>query len=62
MYIYYALILYHLCAAATVTFSQLIYNAEEDSGFVQLALFLSNPSSTNITVEFVGTDGSATGD
>lgn len=48
--------------AATVTFSQSVYNVKEDSRFVQLELFLSYPSSANITVELLGTDGSATGD
>ena len=57
-----ALILDYLCAAATVAFNQPIYNVEEDNGFVQFELILSNPSSTNITVELFGTDGSATGD
>ena len=52
---------YRIYTAATVTFSQLSYTAREDIGFIQLELFLSNPSSTNTTVELISTDGSATG-
>ena len=51
-----------LCTAASVAFSQSLYNVEESNGFVQLELFLSNPSSTDITMELFGTDGSAIGD
>ena len=50
-----------ISAAATVAFSQSLYNVKEDDGFVQLELFLSNPSSTNITVELFAFDGSASG-
>ena len=52
----------YLLTAATVTFSQSVYNVKENNGFVQLEIFLSYPSSANITVQLLGTDGSATGD
>ena len=53
---------YHNCTAASVTFSQSVNNIEEDSGFLQLGLFLSNPLSANITIELISADGTATGD
>lgn len=52
---------YHTCIAAMIAFSQSSYNAEEDSRSIQAELFLSNPSSTDITVELFSSDGSATG-
>ena len=43
-------------------FSQSTYSVHEDAGPVQLGLVLSNPSSTNITVQVLSTDGTATGE
>ena len=43
----------------TVTFSQPIYSVDEDSGPAQTELVLSNPSSTNITIQVLNSDGSA---
>ena len=43
-------------------FSEIIYSANENSGSVQFVLVLSNPSSTDITVQVDNTDGSATGE
>ena len=43
-------------------FTQTVYYVNEDAGPVQPILVLSNPSSTDITVEVFNTDGSATGE
>ena len=51
----------NLCSAATVVFGQSLYDVREDSGFMQLELLLSNPSSFNITIELFSTNGSAAG-
>ncbi|XP_065884189.1 uncharacterized protein [Dysidea avara] len=45
----------------TVNFSRTTYNVDEDDGPAQPVLVLSNPSSTDITVQVFTTDGSATG-
>ena len=45
----------------TVNFEQITYNVAEANGLVNPVLVLSNPSSTNITVEILSTEGSATG-
>ena len=51
-----------MCGVAIViTFNQSTYSVDEDDGPVQPVLVLSNPSSTNITVKVLSTDGSATG-
>ena len=47
--------------ATTVMFNQSMYNVEEDDGPAQLILVLSNPSSSDITVQVITEDGSATG-
>ena len=39
-----------------------MYNVDEDNGPAQLVLVLSNPSSSDITVQVVTEDGSATGE
>ena len=54
-------VLYPYSPAATVRFDQPTYSVNEDGGPVQPALVLSNPLSTDITVEVFNTDGSATG-
>ena len=46
----------------SVKFSQSTYSVNENSGVVQPVLVLSIPSSTDITVEVISTDGSATGE
>ena len=51
---------FHLLAA-TVSFEQLTYTADEDDEKIELVLVLSNPSSSVITVQVLSTDGSATG-
>ena len=43
-------------------FSQMTYNVSEASGVAKFILSLSEPSSTDITVEVFNTDGSATGE
>jgi len=46
----------------TVRFNQSMYSVDEDVGPARPALVLSNPSSTDITVQMTNTDGSATGE
>ena len=43
-------------------FNQSTYRVDEDDGPAQPVLVLSNPSSTDITVQVTNTDGSATGE
>ena len=43
-------------------FNQSMYNVDEDDGPAQLILVLSNPSSSDITMQVVTEDGSATGE
>ena len=47
--------------AATVSVEQQTYNVNESNEKVQVVLVLSNPSSTDIIIEVVNTDGSAVG-
>ena len=47
--------------ATTVKFEQSTYVIDEDGGAAQPVLVLSNPLSTNITVEVFSTNDSATG-
>ena len=56
-----------LCACFVVdtvvlSFIQSTYSVSEDDGPAQPVLVLSNPSSSNITVQVFNTDGSATGE
>ena len=46
----------------TIKFEQLTYSANETEGAVRPVLILSNPLSTDITVEVFNTNGSATGE
>ena len=39
-----------------------MYTINEGAGSAQIGLFLSNPSSTVITIQVTNTDGSATGE
>ena len=48
--------------AITVRFNQSMYSVNENEGPAQPTLVLSNPSSTDITVQVTNTDGSATGE
>ena len=52
----------YVLLAATVMFSESMYSVNEDCGSVQIGLALSNPLSSDITVEIFTTDGSATGE
>ena len=45
----------------TVSFAQSTYSFNEDAGPVQPVLVLSNPSTTDITVQVSTSDGNATG-
>ena len=44
-----------------VYFHQPTYSIGEGNGYVQVTVFLSNPSSNSIAVELFGSDSSATG-
>ena len=46
----------------TVVFSDIMYSVNENAGLAQPVLVLSNPSSTDVTLEVYHTDGSATGE
>ena len=48
--------------AITVMFSKTTYNVDEDDGPLQPGLVLSNPSSTDITVQVTSGGGLATGE
>ena len=56
MYVY---ILFHLIDIS-ISFNQSTYNINEDIGTVKLVLVLSNPSSTNTSVEIIESQGTAT--
>ena len=43
-------------------FNQSTYSVDEDDGRAKPVLTLSNPSSTDITIEVTNTDGLATGE
>ena len=43
-------------------FNQSMYSINEDTGAAQPVLVISNPSSTDFTVQVTNTDGSATGE
>ena len=49
-----------LLVAIVVSFEQSTYSVNEDDGPVQSVLVLSNPSSTNITIQVKETSGAAT--
>ena len=46
---------------ATVNFSQSLYSVDENGGSVEIVMILSNPSPSDITVQVLNTEGSATG-
>ena len=48
--------------ATTVNFSQSTYSVDEDDGPAQPVLVLSNPSSTDITVQIKSKNKAATGE
>ena len=72
LYVYYkynymdiikvSLIFFLFLLAITVSFEQSMYSVNENAGPAQPVLVLSNPSSTDITVQVFNTDGSATGE
>ena len=47
---------------STITFDQSAYTVDEDIGSVQPVLVLSNPSSTDITVQVTASSNTATGE
>ena len=51
-----------LYVATTVSFNQSTYSVNEDDGPAQPVLVLSNPSSTDITVQVRSNDITATGE
>ena len=72
LYVYYkynymdimkvSLIFFLFLLAITVSFEQSMYSVNENAESAQPVLVLSNPSSTDITVQVTNTDGSATGE
>ena len=46
---------------ATISFSQSIYSVNENEGSVQPVIVLSNPSSTDVTVQVTDEEGTASG-
>ena len=46
-------------AAITISFDQLIYFVNENNGTVELKAILSNPSTTDITVQIISSDVTA---
>jgi len=47
---------------STVSFALTAYSVDEDDGPAQLVLVLSNPSSTDITVQVTASNNTATGE
>ena len=47
---------------AAISFTQLMYSFKEDSNIAQPVLLLSNPLTTDITIEVVDREGTATGE
>ena len=58
-HIIYYVSIYH--TAATVSFNQSMYIVIENEGPVQPVIVLSNPSSTDVTVQVTDGGGTATG-
>ena len=52
----------NVVASLNVSFGQSTYSVNEDDGLVQPVLVLSNPSSTNITVQVRDNSNNATGE
>ena len=48
--------------AIAVTFDQSTYSIDEDDGPAQLVLVLTNPSSTDLTVQVISSDRTAIGE
>lgn len=59
VHVYNILYVYHL--VTTVSFEQSTYRVNENDGLVQITLILSNPSSSNITVQVTSNDNTAKG-
>ena len=53
--------MYFNLVVATISFSQSMYSVNENEGSVQLVLVLSNPSSTDFTVQVTDEEGTASG-
>ena len=53
--------MYFNLVVANISFSQPMYSVNENEGSVQPVLVLSNPSSTNVTVQVTDEGGTATG-
>ena len=52
---------FKLCLVPSVSFNQSTYSVDEDDGAAQPVLVLSNPSSTDITVQVISSDDTAIG-
>ena len=57
--LHHKLSIYH--TAATVSFNQSVYSVNENEGPVEPVIVLSNPSSTDVTVQIRERSGNATG-
>ena len=60
VYLSCSFILLHFYAAITITFNRSTYGVNEGDRLAQPVLVLSNPSSTNITVQVRDTENTAT--
>ena len=61
LWLYVQLCIFVLSIVVTVSFNQSVYSVDENDGPAQPVLVLSNPSSTDITVQVFNINGSATG-
>ena len=50
-----------MCIAPSIKFNQSVYSINEGSRLLQPVLALSNPLSTNVTLQVLSIDNSATG-
>ena len=60
-YYIFIICVYFSVIVPTVSFNQSTYSVNEDDGPAQPVLVLSNPSTTDITVQVSTSDGNATG-
>ena len=61
MYLHMWWLFKHTYTAITLNFSQSSYSVNEDDGVVQLELILSNPSSTDFTIQVISNSTTALG-
>ena len=61
LYKFYITFAFHFPAANTVSFSQSVFDADEENEIVQIVLVLSGSLSNNIIVQVVSSNINATG-